>query len=258
MPIKYKSTVNAASWVEGPATIYKSFADHDTTNVDISVLDKQKFYIGFRWINTESIGVDQGLILDDIVIRSTITLPIELLNQNVVCLDGSAKFTWSTATEINNAYFTIERSVDGEIFKEVGQVQGAGNSSEVINYSFVDDNLDLYLYYYRLKQTDFDGKFTIKPILSLNCKKEVETNLTIGYGSSQISTTLNNPIRGNVYTINLISITGAIVKTNIVGDFDNEINYVIDKNLVSSGMYFISFQSETDFFIEKIEIQHNY
>ena len=225
------------------------------TAFDISVVDNKKFHIGFRWISDDGYGPDLGFTVDDIVIKAAGALPIELLSQSAKCTDKGVEFSWSTATETNNDYFTIERSADGYIFEELGTVKGAGNSNQVLSYSFIDDNFTHNFYYYRLKQTDFDGTSITKPVLALGCENEDVTNLSIGYGASHISTVLNNPIQGNVYTISLIAVSGAIVKTDIITDFDTNIRYQIENEYLSKGVYFVSFRSETDFFIEKIEVR---
>lgn len=75
---------------------------------------------------------------------------------------------WSTASETNNSYFTIERSTDGENFESIGTEKGAGNSSSIYNYNFWDENPLQGVSYYRLKQTDFDGKYSYSKIIAIN------------------------------------------------------------------------------------------
>ena len=66
---------------------------------------------------------------------------------------------WSTATEIDNDYFSIERSIDGINWQTITNVIGAGNSTSLKQYSFTDKELNNDISYYRLKQTDFSRKF---------------------------------------------------------------------------------------------------
>jgi hypothetical protein len=87
-------------------------------------------------------------------------LPIELLSFDAKPNDNHVDLNWTTATEINNDFFTIEKSTDASTFESVGTVKGAGNSNTVLNYSMEDNNPVKGISYYRLKQTDFDGKFT--------------------------------------------------------------------------------------------------
>src|SRR6185369_13902085 len=69
------------------------------------------------------------------------------------------RLDWTTASEINNSYFTIERSLDGIAYEEIGRVEGAGNSTYDISYNYTDQSPSAHAtIYYRLKQTDFDGK----------------------------------------------------------------------------------------------------
>ena len=80
---------------------------------------------------------------------------------------NQVQFTWATATETNNNYFTLERSLNGVMFEKLFTVQSSapgGNSSTQINYSAVDVNAVQGTSYYRLKQTDFSGAFSYSPI----------------------------------------------------------------------------------------------
>jgi hypothetical protein len=86
-------------------------------------------------------------------------LPIELLYFDAVLEDDGVHLSWETASEVNNDYFTIEKSVDGTNWEIFETVKGAGNSSFAIPYHRLDRKPYYGLSYYRLKQTDFDGKF---------------------------------------------------------------------------------------------------
>jgi hypothetical protein len=72
---------------------------------------------------------------------------------------------WQTATEKNNDYFSVERSVNGGAWDSVGAVDGAGNSSQILDYEFRDYDLQEGICYYRLRQHDFDGRTTTSPIM---------------------------------------------------------------------------------------------
>jgi hypothetical protein len=87
-------------------------------------------------------------------------LPIELISfKGNRSGEGNTVLKWSTASEINNDFFTIERSPDAVNWEVVGAVDGAGNSTEQINYEFTDFSYLNKATYYRLKQTDFDKNF---------------------------------------------------------------------------------------------------
>ncbi|HEY0978310.1 MAG TPA: T9SS type A sorting domain-containing protein [Flavobacteriales bacterium] len=93
------------------------------------------------------------------------TLPIELLGFNAVVGEGTVHTSWATATEHNNAYFTVERSEDLAQWSAVGILEGAGNSVVRIDYAMLDGAPILGLSYYRLRQTDFDGTTTISQVV---------------------------------------------------------------------------------------------
>jgi hypothetical protein len=96
------------------------------------------------------------------------SLPIELLYfSGVVCETGNRLY-WSTASESNNDYFNIEKTKDGNIWKSIEIIDGAGNSSNQLYYSFVDEDVESIINYYRLKQTDYDGKFKYSDIISID------------------------------------------------------------------------------------------
>jgi Secretion system C-terminal sorting domain len=98
-------------------------------------------------------------------------LPIELLSFDAKPDGNKVDLIWATASEVNNDYFTIERTVDGLNFEFVGTAQGAGNSTSVINYSLIDNDPYEGVSYYRLKQTDFDGKYVYSELRMVNFEK---------------------------------------------------------------------------------------
>lgn len=99
---------------------------------------------------------------------STNTLPIELVSFSGEKKDNRNILNWTTASEINNAYFTIEKSYNGFDFEWVGTQEGTSPSSQIINYSLSDYDVLETLNYYRLKQTDFDGKFEYSKTISID------------------------------------------------------------------------------------------
>lgn len=104
-----------------------------------------------------------------------IGLPVELLTFSVKEDGGLFILEWETASEINNAGFIIERKTeDDSAFKEIGWVDAGKNAANGHTYYFSDDNIDPgNTYYYRLAQTDLDGKVQYSPIRQLTISKEV-------------------------------------------------------------------------------------
>jgi len=95
-------------------------------------------------------------------------LPIELLYFNGVRFETGNKLSWSTASEKNNDYFNIEKTKDGNDWIEIVNLPGAGSSTTQIDYSFIDNNTESIINYYRLKQTDYDGKFKYSDMISID------------------------------------------------------------------------------------------
>tara|TARA_R100001015_G_C4615922_1_gene171970 strand:+ start:283 stop:1263 length:981 start_codon:yes stop_codon:yes gene_type:complete len=84
-------------------------------------------------------------------------LPIELKSFEAVPNGNNVHLSWTTASEINNDYFTIQRLSEGQLIQDIEYIQGAGNSSRELNYKTTDSDPPSGTVYYRLKQTDFDG-----------------------------------------------------------------------------------------------------
>jgi len=101
-------------------------------------------------------------------------LPIELLYFTATPLPGgvgggsSVLSQWATASEINNNYFVVERTIDGINYEFVAHVAGAGNSNSILNYSAIDAAPYQGVSYYRLKQVDFDDSYTYSQLVSIN------------------------------------------------------------------------------------------
>ncbi len=121
---------------------------------------------------------------------STLTsLPITLLSFDAMKQLNSVKLEWVTTSEINNDFFTIERSTDGRNFEKVDIIKGAGNSSELKAYSLYDHQPAEGVNYYRLKQTDFNGDFTFSEMVAVTISKSTAI--------VQASTVYPNPTNGN-------------------------------------------------------------
>lgn len=97
-------------------------------------------------------------------------MPVELLSFDHECIGGIAELKWTTASETNNMFFTLEKSDNGMVFEAVSTIAGAGNSNMPLDYSFkVETNK-----YYRLSQTDYNGMTEEIGNLYANCMEENE------------------------------------------------------------------------------------
>lgn len=121
-------------------------------------------------------------------------LPIELVSFTATPNKKVVDLFWQTATEINNDFFTIERSKDGEHFSTLKTVDGAGNSNVLINYYDQDTQPLDGISYYRLKQTDFDGNYSYSTIVSVNfnSSENIVANIFPNPAHNELTLSLNN------------------------------------------------------------------
>jgi hypothetical protein len=121
-----------------------------------------------------------------------IVLPVTLLFFDAQSGNNEVNLSWATATESNSSYFSIERSVDGINFSEIGQRNAAGNSALKIDYEFVDANPVIGRMYYRLKEVDSDGviKYFNADVVDYAGKKGVAV-FPNPYEQGELAITLN-------------------------------------------------------------------
>ena len=111
--------------------------------------------------------------IDDVVVQPATPLPVTWLNVDAKKNDAqSVKVSWSTADEIENDYFTIERSADAINFNAISTVTGAGTCSVIHNYSIIDNDPLNNVNYYRIKQTDFNGANTLSKTVAVKFNGE--------------------------------------------------------------------------------------
>lgn len=106
-------------------------------------------------------------------------LPITLMSFDASVCESSVCLAWQTASEINNDFFTVEKSNDGLTWVGFAELQGAGNSHTILDYRTVDKSPFSGQSYYRLKQTDFDGGFAYSSIKSVYFDNPINQGFTI-------------------------------------------------------------------------------
>jgi hypothetical protein len=161
-------------------------------------------------------------------------LPIEMLSFTAHVVDANVQIYWSTATEINNNFFTIERSRDGIYFDDVLQVQGAKNSNTVLYYSAVDDEPYNGTSYYRLKQTDFNGKFSYEKMVTINFEKIIDCAIYPNPFVTSITIKINSESKNANCILSIYNAFGIEVMN---AGINKQLN-VFDTGNLSSGIYF--------------------
>lgn len=171
--------------------------------------------------------------------RADATLPVTLTNYKIVSADKQAvTIGWSTTAEQQNQYFSIERSTDGVTFKAIGQVT-ATNLANGSNYTFKDGRPATGNNFYRLSQTDLNGKTTyfsiLKAIIDVNTGSLVmfpnpaTTFVTVGF---------NHPDKDRLI-VKIIDQQGVVVQVN---QYNKETGYwqqQINTGHLAAGQYFI-------------------
>lgn len=169
-------------------------------------------------------------------------LPIELLDFKAELVQDDVELTWVTATEINNDYFTLEKS-DGVNFRQIAIIPGAGNSSETKYYSKIDYEPFIGTSYYRLKQTDFDGRFTYSDVVSVTYKPENpenEDNELVVYpnpSGGNFSVVIKNA--SEKVTLNLFDNRGKLVMTESYAAHQDNYIHQVKIEGIPSGVYYL-------------------
>lgn len=151
-----------------------------TENIDLSAYATQPFII-LSWTGF-SIWWQSDICLDEIIIQDKGggPLPIELLSFNATTNDlNNVVIEWSTVSQCNNDYFTVEYSQDGYEWEEVSRINGAGNTNTQIDYVCIHRDPYIGLSYYRLKQTDYDEVFEIFHPVTVTVKDKMTIGLKI-------------------------------------------------------------------------------
>ncbi len=211
-------------------------------------VDSVHIFAGFEVANGyDVIKPDFGL--SDIKHCSVVPVPVTWLNIVANRLDEEKVLVnWSTASEINNDHFEIERSVDGSNFEIVGTMDGKGNTSSVSKYSFIDPNATANNICYRIKQVDFNGDFSYSRIECTNFNKQrVDVYPNPSNGILNIVSS-NVFAQGQVVTV--YDVKGTKVHQTEVTEKTNSIS--LDLNILEGGIYFVSYNVNGVINISKI------
>jgi hypothetical protein len=125
-------------------------------------------------------GLTQTTLANTFYFAATSTsLPVELTSFTGSVKEGIVKLNWTTATEVNNHGFSVERLSSGKAWQSIGFVQGSGNSNSVKNYSFADNIAKAGSYSYRLQQVDNNGAYAYSSVIEVN-NNTLPTGFSIG------------------------------------------------------------------------------
>ena len=183
-------------------------------------------------------------------------LPVELISFNANCISNETKIEWQTASEHNTSHFVVERSFEGTKWEKLGEVTAAGNSTSILNYSFIDTALGARaLTYYRLEQLDIDGKSETFGPVSSDCAIEYTS---IGLQPNPCATEVTLSIASQIPTevnYTLISPEGKVLETKQIAVHSGITLYTFDVSHYPSGMYMMRFDVNDKRFIKKLTVQ---
>ncbi|MFH0894697.1 MAG: T9SS type A sorting domain-containing protein [Bacteroidota bacterium] len=190
---------------------------------------------------------------------STNPLPISLFDFQASKNNEQVDVKWTTLTETNSDYFTIEKTKDGNNFETVGIVKATGNSNSLLNYSLTDFNPYSGMSYYRLRETDFDGTEFTSNLVTVNFESS----------SSIIANVYPNPTNtegfklelekanGKNITVTITEMTGKIIyNKQIITDSEFYSFNPLEDLVLYTGMYLLSVSCDGFIYNEKIMLKH--
>ncbi len=205
-------------------------------NVWKGVLDNTST-IEFEYINLASGGCGS------MKATPVVDLPVSFVRFEAHATASNIQLEWVTVSEINNSLFTIEKSINMVDFKEVVAIRGSGNSNDITSYQMIDQQPTVGLSYYRIKQTDYDGKNNYSNILSMNYYP-IPAGISIYPNPSVYSETIcvALPFNGEI----LITISDMLGHKYYSKEVSNVCNNILSINPESSllpGIYIIAISS---------------
>jgi hypothetical protein len=202
----------------------------------------------FNWQITAPLNC--GRIPVEAVLSTNCPTPVEFLSFSGNKAGNSSHLFWSTAWEENNAWYEIQRSINGVNFETIGKVNGAKNSSSVIEYSYVDADIKSpSIYYYRLKQVDLDGTSAFSEMISIDHS---------AYSTSQISIQPNPVLQGQqlilsassganeTLHIKIYDLTGRLIYGTSKSKESGTAKIAIDTENFAKGVYILNVSSEAN------------
>lgn len=175
-------------------------------------------------------------------------LPIELLSFDASLNDdNTVRLSWSTASEINNEMFVVERSQDGQNFEAILWQDGAGNSSQTLYYSDVDNSPITGANYYRLKQIDFDGAYSYSDVRIVEVIGGADITIYPNPSTGPINITLNEADDAKV---DLYDLNGKLLSNHRIVKGANELDFNLP-----SGVYLVHITINGNRQVQKLTIK---
>jgi hypothetical protein len=185
-------------------------------------------------------------ILDEMRVATTWevanpVIPVELIDFKARKAKSAVEVQWSTATELNNKYYSIERSSDAKSFEKIGEISVYGNSQTIRNYTFMDEKPLNSVNYYRLRQVDLDGKETVYKTVSVHFGKNGATKIYPTVVKDNINIELNTA--DNVSDLTVVNLLGQVVKAQKLQNTEGVISLNVSD--LPNGSYILNVVSKS-------------
>lgn len=165
------------------------------------------------------------------------SLPVELMYFDGELKSDNIHLYWATASEINNAGFSVEKSSDAIKFVSIGQLQGQGSSTTSKAYIFIDEHPCQGINYYRLRQKDFDGKTSYSKVLALDYL-ESDRSFTIAPNPFSDFLTIDIKEDQRNQSLQVFDLSGQLVFQS------GDIPLHLDLSQLNAGVYYLSINGE--------------
>jgi len=170
-----------------------------------------------------------------------IFVPVELTSFTAQYIGNTTQLNWTTATELNNLGFEVQRSTYANDFVTIGFVPGNGTTTEAQNYSYIDKTtLPNTNYAYRLKQMDFSGTYTYSEVINLGESLSLNFELAQNYPNPfnpSTTVSIGLPVKSDI-SLDVYNIVGEKVLTLYNGELEaGNYNYTVDASSLTSGIY---------------------
>ena len=180
-------------------------------------------------------------------------LPIVLGVFKALSDASNVTLEWETISEENFDFFSIERSEDGENFYEIGTVPGNGNSTERIQYSYVDNNPVFGTSFYRLNAIDYDGTYEKFQSISIEfLPNELNVSLYPNPGNGKdMRIQLGLPVEAKLKTVSIYNFSGDLIVSKELKVGNNNLNF---ERQLPKGLYYAKIQIDNYFLSKKLVI----
>jgi hypothetical protein len=206
--------------------------------------------------NTSS-GGGGGTSGTGVVTAGSSPLPINLVSFSAETETDKVKLLWTTASEKNNAFFTIEKSVNGIDYTTVSTLSGAGTSESLHNYVQYDNTPYSGVSYYRLKQTDFSAEYKYSPVISVDFDKKISFSVYPNPTETDqpVSIIINKSNAGKNVVLHLYDLTGKELFKETILISDKALYFNFYAMGIEKGIYLLKLESDVSSDFKKLIIK---